>query len=129
YSGSLMKVAAMYAAFQLRVAVNDLAATLGLPPKRDLFKKIGKTFDRQIDRAVPLINSNRALIRDLPTEAMRVPKYENIFKATQSGGRWVLDFRDTGADNFAGHLHGMIVGSHNHSAGICIRALGYSWIN
>jgi len=127
YSGSLLKAAAMYAAYQLHVAVNDLAATpraVTINEEKKLFKYISSTFDPQIDRAVPLVSQAPRVTRE-----MRIPKYEDIFKATKNGGRWVLNFKDTGADNFAGHLRRMIVGSHNESARFCIRALGYSWIN
>jgi hypothetical protein len=127
YSGSLLKVAAMYAAFQLRVAVNDLAATLdpavvNTPDK--LFRKISDTFDKQIDGSVPRIRSAPGV-----TLAMRVPKYKVVFQAARVGGGWRLSFNSAGASNFAGHLRAMIVGSHNDSARFCIRALGYSWIN
>jgi hypothetical protein len=127
YSGSLLKVAAMYAAFQLRVAVNDLAATfdaavVDTPIK--LFRKISDTFDKQIDGSVPRIRSARGV-----TPAMRVPKYPTVFQAAKVGGTWRLKFNDTAPNNFAIHLRKMIVGSDNESAGFCIRALGYSWIN
>jgi hypothetical protein len=88
YSGSLLKVAAMYAAFQLRVAVNDLAATfdaavVDTPIK--LFRKISDTFDKQIDGSVPRIRSARGV-----TPAMRVPKYPTVFQAAKVGGTWRL---------------------------------------
>jgi len=137
FSGSLLKVAAMYAAFQLRVAVNDLAATLdpavvNTPAK--LFQKISDTFDRQIGESVPLISSTPGV-----TPAMRVPKYTEIFRAEKVnfGRAWRLDFNDSDLprtpsgllNNFAIHLRKMIVGSDNDSATFCVRALGYSWIN
>jgi hypothetical protein len=127
YSGSLLKVAAMYAAFQLRVAVNDLArmldpAVINTPTK--LFQRISATFDKQIDGSVLRIRSAPGI-----TLAMRVPKYPTVFHAAMVDGLWRLKFNDTGPNNFATHLHKMIVGSNNESAGFCIRALGYSWIN
>jgi Beta-lactamase enzyme family len=63
---------------------------------------------------------------------MRVPKYATIFQASIWNGRWRLEFNDTTPgpfDNFAVHLRRMIVGSDNDSAGFCVRALGYSWID
>jgi hypothetical protein len=126
YSGSLLKVAAMYAAFQLRVAVNDLAATLdstviNTPAK--LFLKISETFDNQIGTSVPRISSATGI-----SKAMRIPQYPTIFDAERYHSIWRLKFK-AGAGNFADHLGKMIVGSHNDSAGFCIRALGYGWIN
>ncbi|MGE5398841.1 MAG: papain-like cysteine protease family protein [Ignavibacteriales bacterium] len=135
FSGSLLKVAAMYAAFQLRAAVNDLAARLD-PAKIDtpekLFNTIKETFDRQIKDVVPLINKEK--LRD----EMRIPKYKRIFTATRKVDDlghftgFTLDFKAKGGDlktDFAGHLRKMIVDSVDNSAGFCIQALGYSWIN
>jgi hypothetical protein len=121
YSGSLLKVAAMYAAFQLRVAVNDLAATLNptvIDTPAKLILKIGDTFNRQIQTSVPEIPNIHG-----------VPKYTTIFQAANVGGTWKLEFDATRPENFATHLRRMIVGSHNESAGFCIRALGIRWIN
>jgi hypothetical protein len=127
YSGSLLKTAAMYAAFQLRQTVNDLAATLDatvIDTPAKLFQKIKSTFNTQIETSVPLIQFAKGI-----TTEMRVPKYPEIFKVAKVAGIWKLEFSDTGPKPFATHLHDMIVGSHNESAGVCIRALGYSWIN
>jgi hypothetical protein len=138
YSGSLLKVAAMYAAYQLRILVSDFAATLPVDPAtdavatRNLFDKIRATFDDQIASKVALLPA--FIDRDL-----RVPKYETIFTATRPpGGRFTLEFTtgDHSADpehvpsaTFEPNLFDMIVGSHNASAGFCIRNLGYGWIN
>jgi len=127
YSGSLLKVAAMYAAYQLRVAVNELAPTLSATVNTTdkVFQTIRNTFNKQIDESVP-----RILLAGGITLTMRVPKYPTIFHAAKIGGVWRLKFNDAGgANSFASHLRRMIVGSHNESAGFCIRALGYSWIN
>ena len=130
YSGSLLKMAPMYAAFQLREVANQLAATLdvGIVDTQDkLFKEIGDTFDTQIDQSVERIRSANGVSRE-----MRLPKYSTIFKAAVSNGKWKLEFNDTTPtppDSFAVHLRDMIVGSSNASAGVCVRALGYSWIN
>ncbi len=127
YSGSLLKVVAMYAAYQLRVAVNDLAPTLNATVNTTdkLFQTISNTFDKQIDESVPRIRLAPGI-----TPAMKIPKYKTIFQAEKIGGVWRFKFNETGgANNVAGQLRRMIVGSHNEPAGFCIRALGYSWIN
>jgi len=127
YSGSLLKTAEMYAAFQLRQTVNDLAVTLDatvIDTPAKLFQTIRSTFNTQIEASVPLIQ----FAKGVSTE-MRVPNYPAIFKVSKVAGTWKLEFDDTGPDRFARHLRDMIVGSHNESAGVCIRALGYSWIN
>lgn len=138
YSGSLLKVAAMYAAYQLRIAVNDLAAALPIDPANDatattnLFNTIQATFNDEIANKV-------ALLPAFIDRELRVPKYDIIFTATRPpGGRFTLEFT-TGnhsvdpehvpSDTFEPNLVDMIVGSHNASAGFCIRNLGYGWIN
>lgn len=132
YSGSLLKAAAMYAAFQLHATVNEFAATHVIDAadapdvaRRKLFDALRAAFDRQIVGAVPRINA-----RGLDPRIL-VPKYDQIFSATPDAGRFKLEFKGTGATptDFALHLRRMIVGSHNESAAIVIRALGYSWIN
>jgi len=138
YSGSLLKVAAMYAAYQLRIAVNDLAAALPIDPASDatattnLFNTIRATFDDEIANKV-------ALLPAFIDRGLRVPKYDTIFTATRPpGGRFTLEFTtgDHSDDpehvpsrTFEPNLFDMIVGSHNASAGFCIRNLGYGWIN
>lgn len=124
FSGSLLKIAAMYAAFQLRHAVNDLAATLdanlSIP---DFFKKVRDTFDQQIKNAVKLL-TDRGF--------HQTPKYETIFTPTLGGdGKYTVAFRSD-ADSrfdFQHHLEEMVVNSHNPSAGLVIQVLGYNLIN
>src|SRR5437773_259170 len=138
YSGSLLKVAAMYAAYQLRIAVNDLAATLPVDPANDavattnLFNTIRASFDDEIANKVALLPASI-------DRGLRVQKYETNFTATRPpGGRFTLEFTtgDHSADpeqvpsaTFEPNLFDMIVWSHNAAAGFCIRNLGYSWIN
>jgi hypothetical protein len=124
YSGSLLKVAAMYAAYQLRAAVNDLAATLAVATPQDLFSKVKSIFDPQIRNAVARINNDRQRIGD----ELRLPKYEQIFNATKNGDHFTLDFKAAPTEFFH-KLNNMIVESDNDAAGYCIRNLGYSWIN
>jgi hypothetical protein len=123
FSGSLLKIGAMYAAFQLRHAVNALAATLNAGPPADFFKQVRDTFDPQIRNAVPLL---------IGKGFHQVPRYETIFTATKgTDGKYTVDFR-TDADpkfNFHHHLEEMVVNSHNPSAGFCIQMLGYNCIN
>src|ERR1044071_6211672 len=99
YSGSLLKVAAMYAAFQLHKAVHDFGRALG---------QFKKSFDVRIASAVARI----------PLSLRTPPRYDEIFTPAR-------EFRT----DFAGHVRSMIVYSSEDSAGIIIKALGYSWIN
>lgn len=127
YAGSMLKIAAMYAAFQLRHVVNELAATLDPAKVSDgltLFAAIGKEFDGQILKASDLISKSTTVGR-------RAPQYHRIFTASKNAsGKWTVAFR---ADpdpkfDFDGHLKKMVVDSHNPSAGFCIQALGLSLI-
>ena len=124
FSGSLLKIAAMYAAFQLRHAVNDLAGALdpnlSIP---DFFNKVRATFDPQIKNAVKLL-TDRGF--------HQVPKYETIFTPTPGGdGKYTVAFRSDANPkfDFQHHLEEMVVNSHNPSAGLVIQALGYNLIN
>jgi len=104
FSGSLLKIAAMYAAFQLRHAVNDLAGALdpnlSIP---DFFNKVRATFDPQIKNAVKLL-TDRGF--------HQVPKYETIFTPTPGGdGKYTVAFRSDANPkfDFQHHLEEMVV--------------------
>ena len=123
YSGSLLKVAAMYAAFQLRKAVADFANTLqpGLTQVQ-VFNQFGRTFNDKIIASSPTI----------PGGSRVAPKYADILKVTPDGAHYKVEFLtmpDPSRRNFDGSLHRMIEQSHDPSAGVCIQNLGYSWIN
>ena len=129
YSGSLLKIAAMYAAFQLRHAVNELAATFDpakISNKIQFFAAVRKAFDDKILKA-------SEIVRKSSSTGNRAPQYERIFDPTQDGaGKWSVAFLADPShpkNDFAGHLKKMVVDSHDPSAGFCIQALGFSWIN
>jgi len=128
YSGSLLKIAAMYGAYQLRHAVNALGATLDPAKVKDrnaFFRAVHNAFDAKILNASDLI-------RPRSTEGNRVPRYEDIFDPSQdASGAWSVHFHDDTDPklDFDGHLKKMVVFSHNPSAGYVIQKLGFSWIN
>jgi hypothetical protein len=128
YSGSLLKIAAMYGAFQLRHAVNALAATLDPAKVKDtktFFRAVHNAFDAKILNAPDLIRTSS-------TAGNRVPRYEDIFTASQdASGAWSVHFHgDTDPRlDFDGHLQKTVVFSHNPSAGYVIQKLGFSWID
>jgi hemopexin len=119
YSGSMLKVAAMYGAFQLRAAVNRVGESLTDGSDAEVFKKVKDALDPQIKDAVPRITSAPGIRLDMLT-----PKYAQIFTVTHGSP---IKFAFT--DEFGLNLRRMIVGSHNESAMACIRALGYNTIN
>ncbi|MFG0319031.1 MAG: hypothetical protein ACF8XB_17295, partial [Planctomycetota bacterium JB042] len=137
YSGSMPKFAAMVGAYQLRAAVDELAATLGDITEDEFFQRVAATFDPQIRSAVPRIRDSIGRIEETiggvtVSEDLRLPKYRRIFKATKASGRFTVDFRvdSTNPDqDFFGHLRAMIVESDNVRSGHTIRTLGYGVIN
>lgn len=128
YSGSLLKIAAMYAAFQLRHVVNQLGATLDAKKVTEdqFFEAMKKTFDKAIAAATP------AAIKSAGTTGNRPPQYRTIFDAKKVSDKWTVQFRQDATQpnkDFAGHLKNMVVDSHNPSAGFCIQQLGFSLID
>ena len=72
YSGSMLKLAALCAAYQLRVVVNDLAATLDVDRVKmpaQVFAELRSAFNKEIEDAVPLINAQKPPIPN----ALKVP--------------------------------------------------------
>lgn len=133
YSGSMLKIAAMYAAYQLRAAVNNVGRSLSDGSNAQIFKKVSDALDPQIKAAVPRIARTSGIRPDMLT-----PKYDKIFTVTH-GTPIKFDFitgpddsdedRFKPASTFFQNLRRMIVGSYNESATECIRALGYNTIN
>ena len=123
YSGSLLKVAAMYGAFQLRKAVSDFANTLPFGFTQDqVFQRFERASDAKILTSAPT----------LPESTRVVPKYTDILKVTPDATHYKVEFLNLGDHSrrdFDLHLHQMVEKSHNPSAGVCIQNLGYSWIN
>jgi uncharacterized membrane protein YgcG len=133
YSGSMLKTAAMYAAYQLRAALNDLGPSLTDGTDQQVFDQVRAAFDPQIRAAVPRIAATRGISADMLT-----PRYESIFVVNHAhpltfdfatGPDDSDDSTDRPASTFYANLKRMIVGSHNNSAGATIRALGYNTIN
>jgi V8-like Glu-specific endopeptidase len=123
YSGSLLKVAAMYGAFQLRKAVADFANTLPSGLAQDqVLKQFSRAFDAKILASAPT----------LPARNRALPKYADVLKVVPHGAHYQVEFLNLGDHSrrdFDFHLHQMVEQSHNPSAGVCVQGLGYSWIN
>jgi hypothetical protein len=124
FSASLLKVAVMYAAFELRAAANRLAAAGGIASQADMVSALPKAFDAVIKRA--------ALPRTRDQPAAGGPRYGEMFAFTDPappGGP--IDFSATAGatTGFRDAMHAMIVPSDDPMAGQCIRALGYAYLN
>lgn len=157
FSASLLKVAAMFAAYSLRAEARVLAAGGGFADENAFFAALGSQF-KSTD-AVPAIQSAGVGLK---------PRYKDVLKVTGfGGGALQVDFTpsffvplDVDRPLFAhyqevhkhevdanhikddeenaatlaelakvSHMYKMIVPSNNVSAGECIRRLGYAYIN
>lgn len=130
YSGSLLKVAAMYPAHELLAAANRLARKEG-PHRASVdafFKALEDTFDGQIKTtAVPEALAAAEALAAKKTPFRSTPSYRQIFEVTGTGGANPpsVDF----TADFTTQMTKMIEVSDNHAAGECVRRLSYTYIN
>lgn len=122
YAASQLKLAAMYAAFELRSTLRAIAAELGTATSQaTLLREAARYLD-------PLIVARAAAIpalKDVRREHA-VPQYASTFKVVKvDGGRFDVEFSDA----FAAHLRGMLVTGTNPDAGHCVHGSGYGYIN
>lgn len=121
FSASLLKMAALYSAYQLRVTANAVAGAMQNVPVRRVFQQLSAALDSTIDTAVPLITQEKKV-----RAAMRVPRYQDVFDATAvAAGGFTLSFKLF----YKGALRDMIVDGNNQATAYVIHALGYSYIN
>ncbi len=120
FSASLLKVAAMFAAYELRRAVREVAADLGSrTTKARFFSDVAATLDSRIVAAAAKIPAIARV-----TKANAVPSYRTVFVVTESDGALEVSF----APAFEEHLSRMIAQSDNASAGTCVRGVGYGYL-
>jgi hypothetical protein len=116
YSGSLVKVAAVYTAFELRAMARKHAADNHFTDEATFIS----SFDTTINTSVavkPLRDFGKGL----------KPELQRIFKGFQDTGPNQVNFRNSPANNsFQNDLDNF---PKNEHAGAVIRALGYSYIN
>lgn len=123
YSASLIKVAAMFAAFKLRAEaralIGDMQAGTVVPStnQTDFFKELKKRF--KTSDAVSKISSEPSIVQS--------PSHSDILTVTgfPTPGALVANF----SSDFRTHLRKMIIPSDNCSAGECIWRLSYPYIN
>jgi hypothetical protein len=118
YTGSLVKVGVLYAAYALLDMVKRYN-TLRAPTSADaLLKGLHADMDGAIVRSSPLVFSGTG-------PSQRSPSYESVFTISNLGGKLQINPRPL----YKHHLERMIVNSDNHSAGQCIHGLGFSYLN
>jgi len=120
FSGSLLKVAAMFAAFKLRKEALSLAeqvnnGTVTATNPTQFFSKLGAQFN--LSKAVKGI-TNVASVN-------KKPSYADILSVTGFPSSVTVEF----TSGFKTHMRQMIIVSNNCSAGECIVRLGYPYIN
>ncbi|CAN7717823.1 class A beta-lactamase-related serine hydrolase [Rhizobium rhizogenes] len=112
YSASLLKVAAMYAAFELRKACNEALA--GSAPA-DAFQALRNDFD-------DVIRANRLPRLAGLADLYLLPKYDQIFTYDPLANQ--VNF----AQLFWNDLFAAIADGDNPSAGRCVQRLGFGYI-
>ena len=125
YSASLLKVAAMYAAFDLRAKANQLATDIsfgGPAGWLTLEPALRVQFDAEITaHTPPLIASSSELGA---ADKVRRPDYRAMLDVT-NGPTWAVDF--SAAQKLA--FEDMIVQQNNPGATTTIHGLGYPYLN
>jgi len=122
YSGSLIKVAAMYAAFDLRASADQLATDGSLTTWPQIEAALRSSFDPDIDTHTPPLISGSPLLG--PQDKTRKPNYSAVLQLG-AGGDFVVDFTQTQRNAF----EDMMVQQHNPGATTTIHGLGYPYLN
>jgi hypothetical protein len=122
FSGSLIKIAAMYAAFDLRASADQLATQGGLTSWPQIEAALRSTFNPEINAHTPSLISGSALLR--PQDKSRKPDYP-AFLRLGSGSDFVVDFTQAQLNAF----DDMMVHQNNPGATATIHGLGYPYLN
>jgi hypothetical protein len=123
FIASEAKVAAMYAAFELRDLVRRFAKKPGVTPD-NLFKKLKKYVDPQIIADGPLLKKGENISGKLVaiTDVHRKPRYSEVFFQNPDG---TVAF----SEPYNEALEAMIIESSDLKAATVIHGIGYSFLN
>jgi hypothetical protein len=123
YSASLIKIAAMYTAFDLRASADQLAIDQGLTTWPAIEAALQATFDPDIATHTPsLINASTDL-RDEDKD--RRPDYSAVLQLGAPGGDFTVDFTPGQVSAF----ENMMVQQHDQGATTTIHGLGYPYLD
>ena len=122
YSASLLKLAAMYAAFDFRSSADQLATGSGLTTFPEIEALMQATFDPDIVAHTPSLITNSPALRG--EDKTRKPAYRDVLQLG-AGPDFVVDFTQKQLDAF----EDMIVNQHNPGATTTIHGLGYPLLN
>ncbi len=112
FSASLLKVAAMYAAYELRAAAAALVSELELEAD-EVMAGLRTSFD-------PVIDAQRLPQLAGLDKKFLLPRYDEIFDPESSPFDFSQSFRD--------HLFGAIALGKNEHAAHCIHAIGFGYL-
>jgi hypothetical protein len=108
FGASLVKIAAMFAAYALREDVREAETVMGAKDRPDLFKKLEAAWKPMVETAAAKSHKD-------------FPRFAAIFDPNSRP----LDF----SDDFKKHLKKMMHKSDNESAAECIHRVGYQYLN
>lgn len=124
YSASLIKVAALYAAVDLRASAEQLRAAQGLIDWPSLEAALVAEWTPEILAHVPALISNAASLT--PALKTRMPAYSDVLQLVPDGAGGVeVGFTARALAAF----DNMIAGAHNPGATSTIHDLGYGYLN
>src|SRR3954452_1059962 len=123
YAARLVKIASMYAAFDLRSSADELVNDLGLGSAwPDMEAALVASFNPEIDANTPLAISSSPDLR--PQDKTRKPDYAAMLQPG-SGGFFSVDFTPAQLAAF----ENFVVDQHDPGAGTTIHNLGYPLLN
>lgn len=117
FSGSLLKVALLYASFELVARVNKLAPLITAGSVRDFFVKVNQDFEPKIANAVPKITPGPWRKVQFDKALMATTDASGTFRVTMSP-RHDQDLRSIFLDQ-----------NQNVGAQECMHRLGFSYVN
>ena len=123
YAASLIKIAAMYAAFELRATLRSIADELGGSVRpSDVLKQASDYLDPQIMAKVATLSPLAGV-----SPGFALPRYASTFDVVPKSG--VPGFTVNFSSNFQTVLQEMIGPSSNPDAAKCIHRVGYGYLN
>jgi hypothetical protein len=122
FSGSLLKIAAMYAAFDLRASADQLASGSGLTTWPQIEAALITKFNPEIVTHTPSLINGSTLLK--PEDKSRKPDYRAALKVG-TGPDFLVDFTQAQTDAF----ENMMVEQENPGATTTIHNLGYPYLN
>lgn len=115
YSASLLKATAMYAAFELRKAANDLLLATG-PAAADVFGVLRGAFDDVI------VHNRVKQLDGVNLDGFLLPRWEQVFTVDSSNS--TVNF----SPGFFGRLFDAIADGNNVAAGEVVHGLGFGYL-